>query len=409
MKRVYGMALAALLFAPAALAQGGDEARTYFEIGAKAYQKGNYLDAVKAFEEAYRRSSRPGLLFSLGQAHRMEYFARNDVARLKDAVHYYQEYLAREPSGKRAAEATDALSKLKPLLPAEEDKPAATKPVAPAKPRVMISSPTPDVKVSFDGKAVTHPFIAEVEPGRHKVTLSAPGFEDYTREIVVDAKAGAPPLDVPLKELPAVLAVQTEDGAEISIDGRLQGIAPLPPLKLGSGKHFVAVTSNGRQAFSKFVKLERGERKSLDASLESTGQRKASWIMLGVGAGGLVAGGVLGYVALKKQSDADQIKSRSEASGNLSPSDVSRYDSLRSSRDSFRMAAVISAGAGAGVGAIGLMLRLFDQPRVPLPPAEEAVPGEPKPTTPAAPSSMEVSVAPFYWPGVAGASLGGRF
>ena len=62
---------AALWWAPAA----ADEARTYFDIGAKAYQAGRYLDAAQAFDEAYRRSTRPGLLFSLGQAHRMEYLS----------------------------------------------------------------------------------------------------------------------------------------------------------------------------------------------------------------------------------------------------------------------------------------------------------------------------------------------
>mgnify|MGYP003403616869 len=73
------------------------------------------------------------------------------------------------------------------------------------------------------------------------------------------------------------------------------------------------------------------------------------------------------------------------------------------------MAAVITAAAGAGVGTLGLMLYAFDPAKAPLPPAEEAVPGQPKtPGGPAAPS-MEISLAPLWAPGFGGGSVIGRF
>lgn len=410
MKRPIGFVLATCLALHAVSARAADDARTYFDIGAKAYQAGRFLDAAQAFEEAYKRSSRPGLLFSLGQAHRMEHAARNDPARLHDAIKYYEQYLAKDPQGKRAAEAADALSKLRPLAGAAGEKSATpAAPAAPSKPRVMISSPTPDVKVTFDGRSVSHPFIQEVEPGKHKVELSAPGHKPYVREIVVDAKTGAPPLDIPLEERPALLVVRAPDGAEVAIDGRLQGEMPLPPLSVPSGKHFVTVTLNGKKPFAQHVTLKRGEKRSLDAGLESTGQRTASWVLMGVGAGGLVAGGVLGYVALNKEGKAEDIRDAARSQGNQSPDSLARYDDLRQSRDDFRLAAVISASAGAAVGTLGLMLHLFDPARAPLPPADEGAPGQaPGPGTPAAPS-MEISAAPIWSPGFAGGSVLGRF
>lgn len=385
-----------------------DEARTYFEIGAKAYQQGRFMDAAQAFDEAYRRSSRPGLLFSLGQAHRMEHAARNNPDRLRDAIRYYEEYLAKDPQGKRAAEAADALSRLRPLAGGAEKSSAPVAPAAPSKPRVMISSPTPDVKVTFDGRPVSHPFIQEVEPGKHKVVLRAPGFEDYTREIQVDAKTGTPPLDIPLKERPAYLVIQAPDGAEVAIDGRLQGETPLPPLAVPSGKHFVTVTLNGKKPFSERVVLQRGERRTLNAGLESTSQRATSWVLMGIGAGGIVAGGVLGYFAFDKQGKAEDIADATKSRGNQSPSELARYDDLRQSRDDFRLAAIISAGAGAGIGTLGLMLHVFDPAKAPLPPAEEGTPGREAPGTPAAPG-MEISAAPLFAPGFAGGSVLGRF
>ena len=408
MKRVGALlALSAALWCTQATA--ADEARTYFDIGAKAYQAGRYLDAAQAFDEAYRRSSRPGLLFSLGQAHRMEYFARSDPARLKDAIRYYEEYLTKEPQGKRAVESADALSKLKPLAGAASDKAAApTSPPPPSKPRVMISSPTPEVKVSFDGRLVSHPFIQEVEPGKHKVVLSTPGHEDYSREIVVDAKTGSPPLDIPLKERAALLVVNAPDGAEVAVDGRFQGVTPLPPLPIASGKHFVSVTMNGKRAFSERVSLERGQKKKLDVTLESTGQRSASWVLMGVGTGGIVAGGVLGYFALDKQSKAEELRDATTSRGGQGADTIARYERLRDSRDDYRTAALITAGAGLGVGTLGLMLYAFDPAKAPLPPADDA-PGQPKaPAGPAAPS-MEISAAPMWAPGFGGATVLGRF
>ncbi|MBK7579181.1 MAG: PEGA domain-containing protein [Myxococcales bacterium] len=407
MKHCGILGLALLLAAAPAIA--ADDARTYFDIGAKAYQAARYTDAAQAFAEAYRISNRAGLLFSLGQAHRMEFFARNDPARLRDAIRFYEEYLVKEPQGKRAADATDALSKLKPLAAAgamdKSDGPVT--PVAPQKPRVMISSPTQDVKVTFDGRLVSHPFIQEVEPGKHKVVLSAPGHEDYARDIVVDAKTGAPPLDVPLKERPALLVIRAPDGAEVAIDGRLQGVMPLPPLAVPSGKHFVSVTKNGKQAFSQQVTLARGQKKELSANLESTSQRTASWVLMGVGAGGVIAGGVLGYLALDKQNKAEDIRAATRDQGSQPESELGRYEQLRQSRDDFRLAAIISASAGAGVGTLGLMLHIFDPARAPLPPAEDALPGQaPSKTTPA---SMEISAAPIFAPGFAGGSVLGRF
>jgi hypothetical protein len=342
----------------------------------------------------------------------MEYFARNDASHLREAVRYYSEYIAREPNGKRAGEATEQLSKLKPLLDtkggaAPEPQPGAMA-MAPSKPRVMISSPTEGVKVKFDGKPVAHPYIAEVAPGKHKVMLSAPGHKDYTRDLTVDAKTGAPPLDIPLEPLPAELVIHAPDGADVAIDGRLQGVTPLPPLPISAGRHFVAVTMNGRHPYSSRVTLKRGERRTIETDLTSTGQRTASWVLMGVGAGGIVAGGVLGFVAFHKQSQAQDILDASKDKGDLDSSELGRYESLRKSRDNFRLAAAVSATAGAGVGALGLMLNLFDQPKAPLPPAEEGVPGEPK-RGPESGPSMEISAAPLVAPGIFGGGIHGRF
>jgi hypothetical protein len=65
----------------------------------------------------------------------------------------------------------------------------------------------------------------------------------------------------------------------------------------------------------------------------------------------------------------------------------------------------VTAGAGIGVGTLGLFLNVFDEPKVPLPPAEKA-PGT-RDSTPGGMPSMEVSAAPL--PGGGAALFSGRF
>jgi hypothetical protein len=167
----------------------------------------------------------------------------------------------------------------------------------------------------------------------------------------------------------------------------------------------VAVTKNGKKAWSSQIVVKRGQRKRVSVELESTGQRTASWILMGVGATGVVAGGVLGYLSLKKQSDAEDIQDDSQGGGGLPRSSLARYDSLRQSRDDLRLAAFVTAGAGVGVGTLGLFLNLFDEQKTPLPPAEKA-PGTPE-ATPNGMPAMEISAAPLEGGGAA--MLHGRF
>lgn len=407
---VLNIGLALVLTSGMALADAESEARAFFNIGAKAYDAGKYMDAVHAFEQAYKKSARPGLLFSLAQAHRMQFFAASDPARLRDAVKYYRAYLKAEPGGRRAGESTEALEKLVPLLERMEgsEDSSAPAPAPEAKPRLMISSPTPGVRIELDGRSIEgDTFVGEVTAGKHRVRLTAPGFKDYVRDVVVDARTGAPPLDVTLEELPASLSLRAPDGAEVSVDGRFIGVAPLPAISLAAGPHFVSVTANGHRAFTRKLSLARGERRAVQVDLESTGQRTTSWVLMGVGTAGVVTAGVLGVVAVGKEKDAQALLDDAEKNGNQPASATSRYQSLRGERDDLRLAAIIAAGAGVAIGATGLVLHVFDEPRVQLPDLEE---GPKRGPTPASkPASMEISALPLFAPGAAGGALMGRF
>ncbi len=384
-----------------------EQARTYFNVGARAYAAGQFLDAVKAFEQAHKLTPRPGLLFSIAQAYRKQYYLDKKAQNLRAAIKYYHQYLDRVPSGGRRADVADALTELEPLAEKlqAEGAPAAEPKAKPAT-QIMVSSPTPGVRITLDGHAAGKlPFVSDVKPGKHHVSLSAPGCKPYERDISV-LEGGVVPLDVALEDKPATLRVRAPEGAHVSIDGREVGKAPLSPIQIAPGQHFIAVTENGRQPFSRELDLGRGRTVTLDAKLPGTTQRTVAWLLLGTGAATVVGGGLLALAAYQKQSDAQSILDR-RAKQNISASDRDAYAGLVNDRDRLRAGSVMAFGAGVAVAATGAVLFVFDEPRIQPRPGPERAPGAPEPEHKA--PSMEISALPIFSPAVAGAAVSGRF
>jgi hypothetical protein len=388
--------------APPTAAAEKPTARAYFNAGARAYAAGRYPAAIRAFEEAYALEPRPGLLFSVAQAHRRQYFIDKSPDALRSAIRHYRRYLEADPDGARRGDSAAALSELEPYaakLPGGEDAPALT-PQKPAT-QLMISSPVDDVSITVDGApAGTLPYIASVTPGEHRITLTAAGYLPYERVVRV-LDGSVVPLDLPLEEKPARLAVQTMSGARISVDGRLRGEAPLPPIALPPGRHYVTVTANGHSPYSSEVELDRDQRVSLNADLPTTGQRAAAWLFIGMGGAAVLAGGGLFTVAAIRESDAKNMQVDS-------PEDIRHYNDTLALRDELRTAGIVSTAAGVGVATIGLVLFAFDEPRPEGPAPSERGPAAPRRPGDAAPS-LEVSAAPFVAPGGGGAVIGGLF
>jgi hypothetical protein len=275
----------------------------------------------------------------------------------------------------------------------------------------MISSQVQGALVSIDGSAPAElPFIDEVKPGKHKVKVTAPGHFGDEREIVA-AEGGVVALDIPLREKPALLSVQTTSGADIAIDGRLVGGAPLAkPIELPAGSHLVTVTLRGRKTFSTEVNLTRDMKKTVTAELPTTLQRDASLVLMGAGAVGLLAGGTLALFAVNQQNVAREIYDQTRE-GNVSAGKLAEYKDAVDARGQLRSFAGAALGIGVAVGAAGALLFFTEQPS--LGPAilsggkpEAPPPGQPRREGEPA---MEVSAAPVLGPGFAGAAVGGRF
>ncbi|MGZ3416718.1 MAG: PEGA domain-containing protein [Polyangiales bacterium] len=400
--------LACVLAAGSASAQSPEkleQAKALFNAGAQAYSIGQFTAAIQAFEEAYKISPRPAILFSLAQAERKQYFVDHQPQRLERAVESYRRYVSEVQQGGRRADAVQALSELEPILEKQKAQgappPAAAPEVKKVEARVMVTSPTSGAQVSLDGGTASEaPFIGEVKPGKHHVLVTAKGHDAEKRDIQV-VEGGLVALDLPLKERPALLAVSAPSGAEIHVDGRLVGVAPLmTPISLGHGRHFVAVMKNGAVAWARDVDLVRGETRTVDPQLATSTQRKISYVVLGASAAALVTGGVFIGLTLDRQSKAQSILDERAATG-LTPSRLDEYDQTRDQRDRYKLIATVTLAGGAVLGVSGLLLYTMDRPSVPM---REAGPSDKTGPAPVAPT-FEVRAVPVMAPTFAGASL----
>jgi len=106
-----GLALTIAWTVPAGAQKASkDDARRFFTAGQKAFQSGRYVEAAKAFEEAFRLKPHPFPLINAGDAW-------EKAGELSLAARTYQRVLVLEQSGEQdRADATERLSRLTPKL-----------------------------------------------------------------------------------------------------------------------------------------------------------------------------------------------------------------------------------------------------------------------------------------------------
>jgi hypothetical protein len=394
-----------------------EQARAYFQMGAKAYDGGKYLVAVQAFEQAYKLAQRKGLIFSIGQAYRKLYLQTKRPEYLKAALDKYRLYVEQAPSGSRRADADEAINELEReaanvATPTGEDgEPVAPPPLPPLeqKTHISVSTVPAGATVTIDGKPLGEDDFMEVEPGKHRVVAKAPGYFDEVQEVAVP-KGSALPVPLKLRAKPAMVTLEVDEGAEVYLDGRPMGLTPLrEPLEMPAGNHFIAVSMNGRDAYTEELDLDRGQQLAIDAELDVTAQRITSYVFFGTSIALAGAAAVFTGLAMYEQSNAKDIKEQSE-SATITSGQLTDYNDSLERRDRIRAVAGVGWGAAAVAGGIGLFLFAFDEPKLEAPPkpktSDEEEAGEEPPE--AAPT-MEIGAAPYLLPGAAGATIVGRF
>lgn len=408
MRRVFSVLVvmvAVAIAAPAARADDKEEAERFFRAGESAFNAGQYVVAADAFENAYKLFAAPAIAFTAAQAYRLQYFIDKEPANLKRAVELYRIYISQVDKGGRRDDATKNLAEIEPiLLRMEAEGKQIAAPVARTTTRLMVSTQIKGARATIGADEGEAPLLKEVDPGPHKVSVTADGYFPVEQEAT--AVAGELiVVELELRPKPALVNIKTSGGARISVDGRPMGTAPLSrPLELPAGKHFVTVTSRGSVGWSQEIDVKRGEEVSLDARLHRTGQRKASYWVLGASALSFVGSGVAGLLAISANNKASDIDDKRTTEG-ITPAELIEYNDFVSMRDSRVNWTIGLAVVGGITATAGLLMYLFDNPRAEAPPMQL---GTSSPAEDAA--TPTISVAPIVTDGGgAGLSLGGSF
>lgn len=343
-----------------------EEARRYFDAGQRAFEQTKYDAAIAAFSQSQSTVPHPAISFSLAQAFRLRYFVARDPADLVEARRLYSKYLAEALQGRRRDHAVEHLSTIEPLLLRLE----ATGKLGggPAKPsgpptQLMVSASVEGAAVVLDDRApAPAPLIEAVAPGRHSIQVTAPGYfaKALTRVAVEGLIVVA---DVELEAMPATVRVEAPPGAEVLVGGKALGPAPLvAPLQLQEGTHRLEVLQAGRYPFVRALSLTKGAAVTVQAELEPTAQRQASWWILGVAGASAVSGAVTLGLALKAEADAKTIQNRLDAGQPLSESQIDSYRSRKADRGRLRVFAGGFLASTLAFGLTGAIMYFVDVP-----------------------------------------------
>ncbi len=408
-------ALALTLASPAALGQGATElaqAKTFYNVGAAAYAKGRYGEAVSSFEDAYRIAPRPQILYSLALAEKKLFYSDGKKqAVLAKAIGHFEQYLKEAPTGNRREEATNSVAELTPLLQNPSGSTPAPPTTGPASPAVDVSRSEIIVNVAADAAQVSldngpltdAPLIVRnATPGRHHLRIVAEGYNDVNQDILCEGGKKTA-LEVPLTEKPGLLIVESNRSADVYVDGRLEGAVPRSgPIAVLPGPHVVALSSNGSPLFSTEVKVERGKSVKVQARLAMTTQRTVSFLTMGTGGAAVVVAGLFGLGALGEEASAKNLLQKRDKQG-LDAGELDSYNRALTNRDRAVTAMWVSAGVGAGVLALGAALFIFDKPSVLGSPPPREAPEKTKRY------DVDLAAAPWLAPQGAGAVVRGSF
>ena len=412
--RRFALGLAFLLLAAPAFAeptaQEVDQARTFFNAGAAAYGAANYRDAVRAFEQAYALAPRPQVLFSLAQAERKHFLDGNDPSVLRRAVAHYRQYLQEVPTGGRHSEALESKNELEAKL-AQLDPQAGAGPTPPStnerrKPRVTVFSTTPGAQASLDNGAPQElPYFGDLEAGKHVVRVTADGYFDAEQEVSGD-RGNDVPVELTLRERPALVTISLATEAEVYVDGRLFAQTPLvSPLELTAGQHVIAISRNGTAAWSQEITVGRGKSMRLEPHLKTSVKRFVAYSLLGAGVTSLAFSAGYAIGALNNQSEARDIE-RKQGRENISADDLSDHNRAITRRNDERAAAITTVSVGSALTIGGALLYLFDKPPVAVLPPRSV---EPTPQQPKTPIDVVSKITPILGGGVYGAGFRGSF
>jgi hypothetical protein len=214
---------------------------------------------------------------------------------------------------------------------------------------------TTPIKVTIDTTTTGPSTPINVAPGKHAVHVEADGYFPVDKSETM-AQGEYQMLEVTLQPRPAKVAIATDDGARVSIDGRPAATGSAT-IDVPAGKHLLAILRDGREPFARELVVARGQQLELDEPLRVTWKRRAvSRVVVAGAIGGVVALGA-GITALIADHSASNIKlvDRSPATGD-------RFNRDIRVRDDAMLGVYTFGGITAALGVAAALLYYTDTP-----------------------------------------------
>jgi hypothetical protein len=236
-------------------------AETLFRDAQRSMKAGNYADACPKFAESHRLDPAIGTLMNLAACHEAAGQLASAWAEFTDAIAWAK----RENRADRLKVMEERLKQIEPRL--------STLTIA-------VSATASELTVELDGGVIGKPAWntpMPINPGKHKLRASAPGYREYTSEVEVGREKDAKRVEVPaLQPLPAAPP-------------------PAPDAAAGEAKA-PAVPPPGQAAVSSVTPQPSHDTKT---------KRVAAYVTAGTGLAFVGIGGVFGARALSKMSESD--------------------------------------------------------------------------------------------------------
>ena len=205
--------------------------------------------------------------------------------------------------------------------------------------------------------------MVDLPPGDYELALAAAGHEEWrdlarvTGGEAMRADARPSPLPAPTGDL---TVTSSAAGALIEIDGEPSGFAPTVIAGIDAGPHRVHVSHSGLEPWAGDISVGSDARAWLTVSLvppPATTRSPLSWAVGGVGLAALLAGAILGGLALSAQGRFASLEQQQTAFAmGMGTAPRGSLADLRDQQISLSTASdvTLAIGAAAVIGAIVL-------------------------------------------------------
>lgn len=217
---------------------------THYDKGFALFQAGDYDGAIAELVTAISYVPKAEFFYNISKA----YEKKTDF---KNARNYLERFAGMAPKGEKA----DVARRIAELAEREAEFLRSG--------QLTIRVDATDAVIRIDGKDVGKSPLGtlRVAVGGHHVTIEAPGFRPFMRDIVVVAGKESVIDAVLVRHVPkGTLVVEvTMKGATVVVDGVCVGTGPIVYRDvLDAGLHTLAVTRAGYEAFSVTVRVTEG-------------------------------------------------------------------------------------------------------------------------------------------------------